>query len=135
MISHESAHVALGAALTQMPLWLSEGTADWVALRRSPLPVDRLASQVLGWVRDNGGPKALPGPGAFDGSDERIGAWYEAAWLAVKHLADTYGADRLLRFYRASERAGRTDQAFRDVLGTTEKAFVRDWRSYLSSLA
>ncbi len=135
VVSHESAHVALGAATTQMPLWLSEGIADWVALRRSTLPVDRLASQVLDWVRDSGGPKALPTSEAFDGSDRRIGAWYEAAWLAVKRLADTHGAADLLRFYRAVARAGRTDAAFSDVLGTTEKAFVRDWRAYLESLA
>jgi hypothetical protein len=135
VISHESAHVALGAATSQMPLWLSEGTADWIALRYSSLPISRLASQVLGWVRDDGGPRALPGPAAFDGSDKRIGAWYEAAWLAVKRLADTHGADRLLRFYRATERAGRTDRAFAEVLGTSERAFVRDWRSYLASLA
>ena len=135
VISHETAHVALGAATAQMPLWLSEGTADWIALRHSTLPMSRLASQVLGWVRDNGGPRALPGPAAFDGSDKRIGAWYEAAWLAVKRLADTYGADRLLRFYRATERAGRTDRTFPEVLGTSERAFVRDWRSYLASLA
>jgi hypothetical protein len=135
VVSHESAHVALGAATTAMPLWLSEGIADWVALRRSPLPVDRLASQVIGWVRDDGGPKALPTAEAFDGSDKRIGAWYEAAWLAVKRLADTYGAADLLRFYRAVAKAGRTDAAFGDVLGTNERAFVRDWRAYLESLA
>jgi hypothetical protein len=135
VISHESAHVALGAATSHMPLWLSEGTADWIALRRSTVPMDRLASQVLGWVRENGGPRTLPGPSAFDGSDKRIGAWYEAAWLAVKRLADTYGAEDLLRFYRATERAGSADRAFSQVLGTSEGAFVRDWRSYLVSLA
>ena len=135
VVSHESAHVALGAATTQMPLWLSEGTADWVALRRSTLGIDRLASQVLAWVRKSGGPRALPGPEAFDGSDRRIGAWYEAAWLAVKRLADTYGAADLLRFYRATERSGRTEKPFREVLGTTEGRFVQDWRSYLESLA
>ena len=135
VISHESAHVALGAATAQMPLWLSEGTADWIALRYSTIPMSRLASQVLGWVRSSGGPRELPGPSAFDGSDKRIGAWYEAAWLAVKRIADTYGADRLLRFYRATERAGRTDRAFPDVLGTSEGAFTRDWRASLASLA
>jgi hypothetical protein len=135
VISHESAHVALGAATSQMPLWLSEGAADWVALRRSPLPVSRLASQVISWIRSSGGPKALPGPEAFDGTDKRIGAWYEAAWLAVKRIGDRYGADRLLRFYRATERAGRTDRTFPEVLGTTQRAFTRDWRAYLASLA
>jgi hypothetical protein len=109
--------------------------AVWVALRRSDLPIDRLASQVLAWVRESGGPKALPGPAAFDGSDKRIGAWYEAAWLAVKRLGDRYGADRLFRFYRQSARTGRTDASFGDVLGTSEAAFVRDWRAYLESLA
>lgn len=135
VVSHEAAHVALGAATTRMPLWLSEGAADWIALRRSSLPVERLAGQVLDWVRKNGGPRALPGPGAFDGSDQRIGAWYEAAWLAVKRLGDTYGPDRLLRFYRRTERTGAAGPAFRNVLGTTQEAFERDWRAYLASLA
>jgi hypothetical protein len=135
VVSHEAAHVALGAATSRLPLWLSEGMADWIALRTSPLPVDRLAGQVLDWVRDKGGPRALPGPEAFDGSDRRIGAWYEAAWLAVRRLGETYGAERLLRFYRASAAAGSTEEAFRSVLGTTEAAFTRDWRAYLADLA
>ena len=135
VVSHEAAHVALGAATTRLPLWLSEGMADWIALRTSPLPVERLAGQVLDWVRDGGGPRSLPGPDAFDGSDRRIGAWYEAAWLAVRRLGETYGAERLLRFYRASAAAGSTDEAFRSVLGTTEAAFTRDWRAHLGSLA
>lgn len=135
VVSHEAAHVALGSATASTPLWLSEGIADYVALRGSELSTDRLANQILTMVREDGAPRSLPGPSAFDGSDRRIGAWYEASWLAARLLAETYGDDALFRFYRVVARTGRAEPAFRTVLGTTQPAFVRAWRAYLVDLA
>lgn len=135
VLAHEAAHVALGAALLQLPLWLSEGIADYVALARSEEPVSRLAAQVLELTRKRGAPRSLPGDARFDGSDRHIGAWYEAAWLAAKLIADTYGEDALWRFYRQAVKDQGTARAFKDELGTTQADFVRDWRDYLSATA
>jgi hypothetical protein len=135
VLSHEAAHVALGAALLDVPMWLSEGIADYVALKQSTTSVDALAAQILRQVREDGAPTALPGGAEFDGSDDRIGAWYEAAWLAVRLIADSYGEDALWRFYRQSVRDEGSAAAFREVLGVSQSEFVRAWRSHLVALA
>jgi hypothetical protein len=135
VLSHEAAHVALGAVGTSAPLWLSEGVADYVALVDSPIPVTVLAAQILRRVRDQGPPRRLPGSAEFDGTDDAIGAWYEAAWLAARLLADEYGERRLLELYRRTDAGTGLDAAMRDLLGTSETAFVREWRDHLDELA
>ena len=135
VLSHEAAHVALGAALLELPLWLSEGIADHVALLRAKTPVETLSAQILEQTRKQGAPRDLPGKREFDGTDRRIGAWYEAAWLAVRLIADKYGEDTLWQFYEQSVRDGDTAAAFRDVLGTSQRTFVQRWRRHLTELA
>jgi hypothetical protein len=135
VLAHEAAHVALGAPLLEVPIWLSEGIADHVALARSTTPVANLAAQILRLTREDGAPRTLPGEREFDGSDDRIGAWYEASWLAVRLIALTYGEDALWRFYRRSVRDQGTAAAFREVLGTTQRDFVQAWRRHLTELA
>ena len=135
VVSHEAAHVALDAATTSVPIWLSEGLADHVALVDSELPVAVLAAQIRALVREEGPPAGLPGRAELDGGNEDIGAWYEAAWLATTLIAEEHGQDALLEFYRVTEEDGGTSRAFREVLGTTEKAFVDTWRAELVRIA
>ncbi len=135
VLSHEATHVALGAATTRLPLWLSEGIADYVALYGNPLPATVLAAQIRRLVQDQGAPKALPGSAEFAGTNQDIGAWYEAAWLAVRLIADTYGRPALLAFYARSEADGDTRAAFRNVLGTTQRQFLHAWQARLVELA
>ena len=135
VLNHEATHVALDATSTGLPLWLSEGMADYVALVGTPLPDAVLAAQIRDLVRKDGVPAALPGSAEFEGSNHDIGAWYEAAWLAVRLIAETYGDQALLDFYEESEDAGHTRRAFRDVLGTTGNAFRRAWQAELAELA
>lgn len=135
VMSHEAAHVATGAAASGMPTWLLEGFADYVALAHVDLPVEVTASQILAQVRREGPPTELPGPSDFQSENSRLGASYEAAWLACRLLAETYGEDALIDFYRAAEREGETGAAFRSVLDTTEADFTRQWRAYLRRLA
>ena len=123
VMAHELTHVAVGAASSAMPLWLSEGYADYVALRRSDVSVRVLAAQIRSLVRREGPPRALPGPDEFDGGNADVGAWYEASWLAARLIAATYGEDALDDFYRRADADGGTDRAFRE-LGTTERAFT-----------
>jgi hypothetical protein len=135
VLSHEATHVALGAATTSMPLWLSEGTADYVALAHSTVPVRTLASQIRALVRKDGPPAGLPGRPEFSGANHDIGAWYEASWLAARLIAAQHGPAALLRFYRAAGHDGSTGPAFRTVLHTTQHAFAREWRAELVGLA
>jgi hypothetical protein len=133
VLSHEATHVAVGAETTSLPLWLSEGFADYVALRSSPLPVTVLGAQIRSLVQRDGPPSSLPGREEFTGSNPDVGAWYEGAWLAVRLLGEQYGTDGVLHFYRVAEAEG-VDTAFRRVLGTTEREFTRAWRDDLRAL-
>jgi hypothetical protein len=135
VLSHEAVHVALGAADTSMPMWLSEGMADHVALLDAGTPVRVLSTQIRSLVRREGPPDRLPGRREFDGSDPDIGAWYEAAWIAVRLLGERHGQEALLRFYRTADRTGDTSRAFRQVLGSDERTLVRLWRAELVRLA
>jgi hypothetical protein len=134
VLSHEATHAATGATFRDMPLWLVEGFADYVALAREPVPVDVAAGQILDVVRRSGAPRRLPDKGDFSTSAHGLGASYEAAWLACRLLADEYGQDRLLRFYREVSRSGDAGAAFA-ALGTTQQQFTAQWRDYLTELA
>jgi len=135
VLSHEAAHVAFGAATSEVPLWLSEGIADYVALVDTSLPVAVLAAQIRRLVREDGPPAELPAGPEFDGSNRDIGAWYEAAWLAARLIAQQHGQRALFDLYRTIDRTGGVASAFRTVLDTTEREFIRDWRDQLVSLA
>ena len=62
----EATHVALSAAVSDLPLWLVEGFADYVALRDVEVPVRRSAAELTAWVRRHGALTRLPGAGGFD---------------------------------------------------------------------
>lgn len=135
VMSHEATHVATDAAISSMPTWLLEGFADYVALAHVDLPVDVTASQILKRVRKDGPPRTLPGQDDFASENTTLGASYEAAWLACRLIAQTYGEDKLLAFYDRAEQDSSTTDAFRAVLGTTEERFTARWRDQLRELA
>ena len=135
VLNHEAAHVATHAAISSMPTWLLEGFADYVALAHVDLPVEVTASQILQQVRDEGVPGHLPDQADFASESKTLGASYEAAWLACRLIAQEHGEDKLIAFYRRADRGSSTTDAFKDVLGTTEKQFTAQWRDQLRSLA
>ena len=165
VVTHELTHVAARSSTTRaVPLWLSEGLADYVGYSGLDLPRVRIAAPFLDRVRAGAEPRRLPTDADFDPSRARIAPAYAAAWLACVRLADRYGQGRLVAFYRAAagappaatgpsgDGAGRpsagpsvkgaeagvdaaTSAAFRSVLGTTEPAFVSSWWAYATSLA
>jgi len=148
VVSHEATHVAIRATTTRpVPLWLSEGMADYVGYRDAGATRRQVAAALLARVRAGTGPKALPAAGDFDPSRTTIAPSYNAAWLAVNRIVDRYGRAALVRFYLAvaTTPAGSTsaaqdpDQAaadaFQQVLSTTQATFTREWLAYLRSLA
>ena len=135
VVSHEAAHVALDAPASDLPVWLSEGFADYVALRDVALPLTTTAAQVIRQVRREGPPERLPGDSAFDDDSEYFGAAYEASWLACRLLADRIGERGLLRVYRAADGAPDLDAVFRRVVGIGVPEFTGEWQGVLSDLA
>jgi hypothetical protein len=135
VMSHEATHVATGATFTSMPTWLLEGFADFVALDHAGVPVNLAAGQILRRLRKDGLPHGLPTSQDLDPTANGLGATYEEAWLACRFLAQEYGADRLVRFYRKVSAGASAEEAFRSELGTTQRAFVARWRADLARLA
>lgn len=135
VVSHEAVHVATGAPGRDVPTWLSEGLADYIALRDVELPLSVTAAQVIDQVRTDGAPRALPNDTDFDEQSEAFGAAYEAAWLACRLLADQTGEATLLRLYRQADGSEDFGQVFRQVTGEGTATFTRSWRELLSDLA
>jgi hypothetical protein len=135
VLSHETTHVATDATFAQVPTWLLEGFADYVALAHAGIPVGTAASQILARIRKDGPPDHLPSAAELDPRASGLGATYEEAWLATRFIAREYGEDKLIAFYRHVSAGEAIGAAFRGLLGTTEEAFVARWRADLRDLA
>lgn len=136
VITHEITHVVTEAATAVgVPLWLTEGFADYVALRDSTVPVTEAASQILAQVRKRGAPRSLPSDAEFAVRTDKLGASYEAAWLACTVLVDEGGEAALLRFHRVVMAGDPVDQALDDVFGLDEARLIALWRARLVELA
>jgi hypothetical protein len=148
VVTHEATHVAIRATTNRpVPLWLSEGMADYVGYHAIDVTRRQVAAALLDRVRAGKGPKALPSAGDFDPSRATIAPSYNAAWLAVTRIVDVHGAAALVRFYldaatttdpstsAGSDPDANVAAAFTKVLGTTQAAFTKEWLAYLRSLA
>ena len=138
VLTHEVAHVATAATVSQMPMWLSEGFADYVGFRDAGLPTSRVARELLDGVRAHGPPDRLPGSEEFDPRAGELDQAYEASWSACHYIASRWSEDTLVRLYREVDLAGTeqdADEAFERVLGIGMTQFTADWRDYVASLA
>jgi hypothetical protein len=135
VMSHEAVHVATRAAMSDLPLWLLEGFADYVALRDVDLPLSTTAGQVIKQVRREGPPTHLPGPAEFDTTTTQLGAAYESAWLACRLLARTGGERALVRLYRMVDGGRELTASLRATFGLRLGGLTRAWRRSLSDLA
>jgi len=148
VITHELTHVAARSSTTSpVPIWLTEGMADYVGYSGLGLPRERVASELLALVRAGKGPTALPREADFDPSKTRIAPSYSGSWLAVCRLVDLYGQAKVVAFYRvvasASPAGGAAQHdleatatlAFPHSFGVSEAQFVDGWKRYLRTLA
>ncbi len=154
VLRHEITHIATRAGSTApVPLWLSEGFADHVAYKGTGLDRRDVARDVLTLVREGHGPAELPGARDFDPTAGDIAPAYAGAGVAVELIADTYGQEALVQFYREAsgsttgsptpagtsasdgESSPRLAEAFSSLLGTDEATFTEQWRNELARLA
>ncbi|GAA5034593.1 hypothetical protein [Actinopolymorpha pittospori] len=136
VLTHEATHVAANATMSSMPVWLSEGFADYVGFRGSGLASSVIAEEFLQQVRQGGAPDALPGGPQFDPQAKALDEAYESAWTACSYVAARWSQAKLVEFYVAMDRAASAaDQAdvYRRVLRTTEQDFVQGWREYVEA--
>ena len=103
LIRHELTHVAMGKRDDRLPVWLSEGLAEWVSVQ--PIaPQDRVISgSALQAARR--GLTALPADETFN--DRHAAAHYGIAWWACEAVADGYG--RHVLWSLADDLAGAPD--------------------------
>ncbi|WP_090930556.1 hypothetical protein [Nonomuraea jiangxiensis] len=130
VLTHELTHVVAGTG--GLPPWLYEGFADYVGYRDSGLPVKTAAAELAAEVRAGRLPRALPGPAAFavDGRDPvRLARAYQEAWLACRFLADRFGEETLVGFYREARATG-VDKALAS-LGLSTAGLTARWRDYV----
>lgn len=138
VMTHETTHVAAHATVSSMPLWLSEGFADYVGFHDSGLSTSVIAQEFLTKVRRSGPPRGLPRKDAFDPQAEDLDVAYEAAWTACRFIAVRWSEDTLVDFYRAMDSAATEEderRAYREVLGTTPEEFVSAWRDYVQGVS
>lgn len=101
VLAHEFVHVATGAVYGEAPGWLSEGFADYVALRGHRQAQARLLRAARA---PRAAPMALPGPQAFTAQGGRRQAAYARSWLACALIARGAGERRLVRVHTAAQR-------------------------------
>lgn len=139
---HELTHVATRAWTTSaVPLWISEGAADYTGYLGSSISTDRRFQELANAVSQNGWqPRNLPAADDFAGSGDAVSRTYQISNLACALIAEKYGQARLVAFYKAvgtapAGTADPVDHAFRTVLGTTTADFTVTWRAFVLSQA
>jgi hypothetical protein len=136
VMTHEAVHAVTGATAARgVPLWLLEGFADHVALRRLDLPLSRTAGQLTEKVRRDGLPKRLPADSEFDPATGHLGSVYEAAWQVAETLVQRRGEGALVTFYRAALDGTTWTTALRRGFGWSEADLTAAWRRQLRSIA
>jgi hypothetical protein len=91
LIRHELTHVALGRRDDHVPVWLSEGLAEYVSVR--PLPPERRGISQSAVDAARAGFTDLPGDDDFNDADSR--AHYGESWWACEYVARTDGEPTL----------------------------------------
>lgn len=147
VMTHELTHVAVRASTTlPVPLWLSEGLAEYVAYRSVDVEEKTVAASLISLVRREGLPGHLPGRERFEAGTGSLSAAYAEAWLAVRTLVAAHGEKRVVEFYRAAaggvsasparldDPDARADDALRRVLATTTAEVEQRWLAALRRL-
>jgi hypothetical protein len=138
VLAHEMTHLATRAiTVDDVPIWLSEGFADYVAYSAVEVPTNVVAGDVLDDVRAGKGPDKLPDDTDFDAAQGDIAAAYEGAWLACRMIAERYGQKKLIALYvaYANDKSVPAAGQIQSTLGISEAQLVKQWRAYLSARA
>jgi hypothetical protein len=138
VLAHELTHLATRAVTVEpVPIWLSEGFADYVAYSAVKVPTGVVASDLISDLRKKRGPTTLPENRDFDAAHGDIAAAYESSWLACRMIAERYGGGRLISLYLAlaDDKPAPPEGDIKARLGITEQTLVRQWRAYLAARA
>ena len=129
-IMHEMTHLlideALGYGRARVPAWLNEGLAMYFesgSRGRETTVSNAFRADGLIPLRSMGNAPGRPG-------DVRL--FYAQSWSFVKHLMDTYGADRMSNLLDSLEAGNRIDKAVPEAYGVPLGELERDWKAEIS---
>jgi hypothetical protein len=146
VLTHEFTHVATRATGgSDVPIWLSEGFADYVAYQKTDLSRRQVAGDVLDLVAQGEGPTRLATDADFDPATGDIAPAYSSSWLAAEMISREWSEEDLVDLYRAVDGAGvagasdpapvPVGEAVSSVLGISLTEFEQRWLAYLSELS
>jgi hypothetical protein len=122
LVRHELVHVALGERDDRIPVWLSEGLAEYLSVQTLP-PAERLVQEeALTAARRR--LTALPDGETFNGPDSQ--ANYGISWWVCEAIAETWGEPMLWRLVEELDGVADPDRRLEQVLGTTEQRLLDD---------
>jgi hypothetical protein len=128
VITHEAVHAATGPRTSALPRWLSEGFADFVAIRSAGVGPRVANAAAVTDLRRHGVPRRLPANSDFDARSAQLEATYEQSRLVVQAIAQHAGIRRLVGFYTAvAARSVRVEAALHSRLGTSRAQVTRRW--------
>lgn len=146
VLRHELTHVATRAVAQQnVPMWLSEGYADYVAYHGLSFDERKVAASAIARYGSQPTPQ-LPNRHEFDASLGQVAPAYGGAWLAVLALSRHGGSETVKAVYRraaavgatarvAEEPEGAADAAVADITGLTREDLVRAWQQEMRRVA
>jgi hypothetical protein len=112
LIRHELTHVAVGIRDDHVPVWLSEGLAEWVSVQPI-LPGERAISEDA-VAAARAGVASMPADATFNG--QHSGANYGLAWWACEWIASTYGPSTPWQLLDAMAEGDGTTDAEQDAV-------------------
>ena len=120
LVRHELTHVAVGDRARGVPLWLSEGIAEYVSVQPVAPAERRLQTDARELAAS--GVEDLPSDEDFSGPDAE--GWYAISWWVCEYVAATYGTAALWALLDALHEGGDQSSVVSDQLGTTTSDLV-----------
>src|SRR3546814_2018712 len=110
LVRHELTHVAMGPRDDNVPIWLSEGLAEFVTVQPVAAHERMISRDALEAAQ--AGITELPRDDSFNGAEASKN--YGIAWYACDYSASTFGQDTPWRHFEAMRRARGTSAAQQD---------------------
>jgi len=105
------------------PLWLVEGSAEYIAYKGERINEDALRRALRGVPTDD----LKSGAAFYDGQGES----YLTAWLACRMIAERYTEAKLFALYEVFQRVGSEQTAVTQVLGISRAELIAQWQAYV----
>ncbi|MFR9776490.1 hypothetical protein ACL02O_10595 [Micromonospora sp. MS34] len=116
--------------------WLVEGLAEYAGADGQPVDRYEGLAEVRRLVRGGWNGRLDSLAPADDAADDRVGGAYGVGYLAVRHLVDRYGEQRVLDFFRAVVHERRSlDAAADEAFGERWSTLHDDCVAYVRAVA